>query len=384
MINTFRHIAFALALGAASASAQTIDTAATTALIVDYDTGAVLLERNADTPIPPASMSKLMTLNMLFEAVQDGRVGLDTVFPVSENAHGFGGSTMFLETRHDPTVEDLIRGIVVLSGNDACIVVAEHLAGSETAFADRMTIRARELGMMDSTFANATGWPHPDHRMSGRDLVFIGRRMIDEFGEFYPYFAEQEFTWNDITQPNRNPLLGAGIGGDGLKTGHTEEAGFGLVGSAEQDGRRIVFVISGLDSSSARTTESERLTRWAFREFENVTFFDAGETVAQAEIWLGETDTVPLVAANSVMATLPRGQVDGAVARVSYDGPVEAPIAAGDHIADLIITTSEDVGDIVVPLVAGADVAEGGAMVRVMTSARMMAGRALGSIFGSD
>ncbi len=373
---------FALALILPLAvGAQSLDTAATSALVVDYETGAVLLEKNADEPIPPASMSKLMTLNMLFEAIQEGRVGLEDTFPVSENAHGYGGSTMFLETRHNPTVEDLIRGIVVLSGNDACIVVAEQLAGSERAFADRMTARARELGMNDSTFINSTGWPHPEHRMSARDLVTVGRRMIDEFGEFYHYWAETEFTWNDITQRNRNPLLYSDVGGDGLKTGHTEEAGYGLVGSAVRDGRRVIFMVTGLDSIAARTTESERIVSWAFREFENVTFFEEGEIVAEADVWLGEERSVPLVAADSVVATLPIGQAANATARVIYDGPIPAPVREGDHVADLVLDTGT-VGAITIPLVAGREVAEGGAMTRVLSSGRLLAERALAQIAG--
>ena len=380
MLRLLAAMAVALSL---PAWAQTIDTAATAALVVDHQTGAVLLEKNADDPVPPASMSKLMTLNMLFEAIEDGRVDLDDTFPVSEKAHGYPGSTMFLETRHNPTVEDLIRGIVVLSGNDACIVVAEHLAGSEDAFARRMTERARELGMTGSTFANSTGWPDENHRMSARDLVFLGERMVTEFAQYYPYFAEREFTWNGITQPNRNPLLYTSLAGDGLKTGHTEEAGYGLVGSAEQDGRRIVFMITGLPSNAARTDESERIAAWAFREFENVTFFEGGSVIAEADIWLGDVARVGLVAAEDILATLPRGRGAEATARVVYDGPVPAPIAAGDHIADLLIE-GPGVGTITVPLLAAADVAEGGAVSRVIASTRLMASRAMAAMSGTN
>lgn len=365
------------------ASAQTLDTAATAALVIDYDTGAVLLEKNADEPIPPASMSKLMTLNMLFEAIQDGRVAMEDRFPVSTKAHGYPGSTMFLETRHSPTVRDLIRGIVVLSGNDACIVVAEQLAGSEDAFAYRMTERARELGMNGSTFANATGWPAETQRMSARDLVFLATRMLGEFGEYYSFFAEREFTWNDITQPNRNPLLYGSIAGDGLKTGHTEEAGYGLVGSAVRDGRRIVFMITGLQSDADRTSESERIAAWAFREFENVTFFDGEMPVAQADVWLGDEKQVALVAGEDIVATLPRGRAAEATARVVYDGPISAPIAAGEHIADLLIETP-GVGTMTIPLLAQNDVAEGGAMTRIISSTGLLASRTFANLFGSD
>ncbi|MGB0499464.1 MAG: D-alanyl-D-alanine carboxypeptidase family protein, partial [Rubricella sp.] len=244
-------ILIALAL-AGAAFGQTFDTRATAALVVDHETGAVLFARNADAPMPPASMSKLMTLNMLFEAVDEGSVSLADTFVVSERAWRMGGSRMFLEPRHEPTVEDLIRGIIIHSGNDACVVVAENLAGTEEAFADVMTARARELGMMESTFINSTGWPADGHVMSARDLVHLARHLIEDFPDLYPYFAETEYTWDGITQSNRNPILFANIGGDGLKTGHTEEAGYGLVGSAVQDGRRVVFMVTGLEDARAR------------------------------------------------------------------------------------------------------------------------------------
>lgn len=363
--------------------AQTIDTAATAALVIDYDTGTVLLEKNADMPIPPASMSKLMTLNMLFEAIEDGRVDLDDTVPVSENAHGYPGSTMFLEMGHNPTVEDLIRGIVVLSGNDACIVVAEYLAGSEGAFAYMMTERARELGMNGSTFANSTGWPAESHRMTARDLVFLASRMLGEFGQYYSYFAEREFTWNGITQANRNPLLYSSIAGDGLKTGYTEEAGYGLVGSAVRDGRRIVFMVTGLESASDRNTESERIAAWAFREFENITFFEADTVIAQADVWLGAERQVGLVAQDGVIATLPRRRGADATGRVVYDGPIAAPITAGQHIADLVIETPGS-PTMTIPLLAATDVAEGGPMTRVVSSAELLASRTFSSLFGAD
>lgn len=252
---TFLRSALILLATTIGLHAQGFDTNATGAYVKDISTGTVLLSKNADVPLPPASMSKLMTLNMLFEALKDGRVQMDTRFGVSSKAKAMGGSTMFLNERDRPTVEELIQGIIVMSGNDACVVVAEGLAGTEEAFARQMTDRARDLGMMNSTFANASGWPHPDQRMSMQDLGILAERLINEFPDYYGYFAQKEFAFDNrapANTTNRNPLLGLGIGADGLKTGHTSEAGYGLVGSAAQGDRRIVFVITGLDSERAR------------------------------------------------------------------------------------------------------------------------------------
>ncbi|MEL6678290.1 MAG: D-alanyl-D-alanine carboxypeptidase family protein [Pseudomonadota bacterium] len=364
-------VSLTFALVALPAQAQTIDTAASSALVVDYQTGAVLLSKNADVPLPPASMSKLMTLNMLFEALASGRLGLDDTFRVSTRAWQMGGSSMFLREGEQVKIIDLIRGIIIHSGNDACVVVAEGLAGSEEAFARRMTERARELGMEDSVFTNSTGWPHPGQRMSAEDLVFLGDRMVREFPQFYPYFVETEFTWDGITQQNRNPLLYMNVGGDGLKTGHTEEAGFGLVGSAAQGDRRIVFLISGLETSRDRSVESERITSWAFREFETRVLFDEGTRIAEADVWIGERPTVGLVADGPVLATLPRADRDETVARIVYDGPVQAPITAGQHLADLIIEAAH-VEPITVPLYAEEAVAEGGFVTRFTAASGLL------------
>ena len=216
-----------------TSQAWAVDTLARSAMIVDQTTGTVLLAKDADRPIPPASMSKLMTTYMLFEALRDGRVTMDTKFLVSEKATSRGGSTMFLRTGERVTVRDLIQGIIVQSGNDACITVAENIAGTEEAFAEQMTTRANEMGMTASTFGNATGWPHPNQRMSARDLVFLAKELITKFPEYYGFFSQRSFTWDGVKQDNRNPLLNLGIGADGLKTGHTNEAGYGLVGSAK-------------------------------------------------------------------------------------------------------------------------------------------------------
>lgn len=354
----------AVIAGLATLPANALDTAARSAMVVDMSSGAVLLEKNVDAPLPPASMSKLMTLNMVFEALQQGRLSLDEKFRVSVKAWKMGGSKMFVREGDRIRIEDLIRGVIIHSGNDACVVLAEGLAGSEDAFAKRMTDRALELGMKNSTFANATGWPHPNHRMSARDLIFLSQRMIEEFPEYYHYFAETDFTWDKVKQNNRNPLLYLDIGADGLKTGHTEEAGYGLVGSAIRGDRRIAFIISGLDSSKSRSVESERLTTWAFREFKTGKIANAGQIVGEAEVWIGDADTVPLAPKDDVIATAPFGELDKMKVTVRYDGPIEAPIALGQPIAELIVERP-GLPAVSTPLVAAAAVERGGLISRV-------------------
>ncbi|MCA3439853.1 MAG: D-alanyl-D-alanine carboxypeptidase, partial [Rhodobacter sp.] len=320
--------------------AQAFDTRATAAWVFDETTQTVLLAKNADVPLPPASMSKLMTLNMLFEALQDGRVTMDTTFAVSTRARSMGGSTMFLNERDRPTVRDLIHGIIINSGNDACVVVAEGLAGSEEAFAAQMTERARALGMTRSNFVNSTGWPDPDHRMSMHDLGLIARRLIEEFPEEYVIFKETEFNFADRSEANRfnrNPLLKLGIGADGLKTGHTKEAGYGFVGSAVQGNRRVIFVITGLESDAARAEEAERIVNWAFRQFVLKTVAKAGARVAEAPVWMGRERTVGLVPARDVAVLVPAQLQGGVSAEVSYTGPLAAPLIAGQPVAELII-----------------------------------------------
>ncbi|MEO1000842.1 MAG: D-alanyl-D-alanine carboxypeptidase family protein [Pseudomonadota bacterium] len=355
-----------LAATLAALPARGFDTAAEAAFVIDHGTGAVLLAKDADTPRPPASMSKLMTLLMMFEAIEDGRLGLDDRFPVSARAQAMGGSTMWLDTTDRVRVEDLILGIIVQSGNDACVVAAEALSGSEEAFAAQMTRRARELGMTASTFLNSSGWPEPGHEMSARDLVTLATILIDRFPQYYPYFAYEEFAFDGrvpSNHGNRNPILGQGIGADGLKTGHTQEAGFGLVGSAIRDGRRVTFMITGLETAQERATEAERIVNWAFREFETRALYAAGETVAEAEVWLGAEDRVAMSVAEDVALTVP---VTGAEveAHVRYSGPVPAPIAAGQEVAELVLTV-EGMAPITVPLIASAEVAEGGPLTRI-------------------
>ena len=283
--------------------ARAFDTNARAAWVYDVATGTVLMEKNADEPLPPASMSKLMTVYMLFEALHEGRLQLDTRLPVSTKARQMQGSTMFLNEQDRPTVEELIKGIIVLSGNDACVVVAEGLAGTEEAFARQMTERGKALGLTNSTFANASGWPDPRHRMSVHDLGVLAQHLVQDFPEHYKNFAIEEWRFDNrapANRHNRNPLLGLGIGADGLKTGHTQEAGYGLVGSAIQGDRRIIFVISGLQTDKARAEEAERIVSWAYRQFTMRTIVPKGEIVAEAPVWLGKKGKIGLTTEDGV------------------------------------------------------------------------------------
>ncbi|EKE45409.1 Serine-type D-Ala-D-Ala carboxypeptidase [Oceaniovalibus guishaninsula JLT2003] len=355
------------------------ETRASAAWVYDLTTDTVLLAKNAETPLPPASMSKLMTLNMLFEALRDGRVDMDTRFGVSSTARAMGGSTMFLNERDRPTVEELIQGIVVMSGNDACVVVAEGLAGSEEAFARMMNQRAADLGMNDSHFVNSTGWPAPEHRMSMHDLGLLATRLITEFPEYYGYFAEKEFAWDNRAPQNRfnrNPLLKLGIGADGLKTGHTQEAGYGLVGSAAQGDRRIIFVITGLPTDTARAEEAESIVNWAFRQFVQKQVVRQGQPIATASVWLGESDSVGLVAARDAALLIPALEQGGISAEATYLDPLPAPLEAGQEVGTLTISLA-GLPDTTVPLLAENAVPVGGFVPHLRTAAEVLMARAL-------
>jgi D-alanyl-D-alanine carboxypeptidase (penicillin-binding protein 5/6) len=366
-------LALALLL-ATTLPARAFETQATAAWVYDVTTHTVLMDKNADQAVPPASMSKLMTINMLFEALRDGRVTMDSTFAVSARAKAMGGSTMFLQETDRPTVNDLIHGMIVNSGNDACVVVAEGLAGTEEAFAAQMTERGRAIGMTASTFANASGWPDPNHRMSMRDLGILAQRLIEVFPEYYPIFAETEFNYMDRAPDNRfnrNPLLKLGIGADGLKTGHTSEAGYGLVGSAKQGDRRVIFAITGLPSDAARAEEAERIVSWAFRQFAEKTVAKAGVRVAEAEVFMGDATTVGLMPAEDLRLLVPALVQDQINAEVVYKGPLIAPIEAGAPVAELIIHVP-DLPDHRVQLVAENSVGKAGFMGRLTTAARAL------------
>ena len=354
--------------------AVAMDTVAREAILIDNQTGAVLFEKDADALMPPASMSKLMTVYMVFARLKEGSLSLDEEFVVSENAWrkgnwASGGSTMFLEPGQRVRVEDLLQGIIVQSGNDACVVVAEALAGSEDAFAEMMTEKAREIGLKNSTFRNASGWPHPEHRMTARDLATLAKRTIKDFPEFYHYYSERQFTYNNHTQHNRNELLGKGIGVDGLKTGHTENAGYGLTASAERRDQRLILVVNGLPNKRARREEPQRLLEWGFREFKNYALFKAGEEVAKVDIWLGNKAQVPLVVTDEMLLTLPRKERAGMKVTVDYQTPVPAPVKAGDKLGTLTLTFPEREA-IQIPLLAGDGAERLGLFGRVMSALR--------------
>lgn len=366
-------LSFVLLTGAARA----FETAATAAWVYDLTTQTVLLDKNGDESLPPASMSKLMTIEMLFEALRDERVTMDTTFPVSDRAVEMtrrGGSTMMLQHDDRPTVQDLIHGMIVNSGNDACVVVAEGLAGSEDAFADMMTSRAQALGLTASTFANASGWPDPRQRMSMRDLGKLAERLIVEFPQYYPVFAETEYLYKGRSPDNRfnrNPLLKLGIGADGLKTGHTKEAGYGLVGSAKQGDRRVIFAITGLTSDRERAEEAERIVAWAFRQFTVKTVARAGESLIEAPVFMGSARGVGLAPAKDLTLPVPAGIVDGIAAEIRYDRPLPAPVTAGDELAQLVIRVP-GLPERNIPLVAVSDVPRAGFVGRLMTAARLL------------
>lgn len=371
MIRMLPLLPLLLALIGLAGGATAFETRAKAAYVLDVTTGTVLMHKNADTALPPASMSKLMTLFVAFEAIRDGRLSLEEKLPVSKHAMNYGGSTMFLDTTDRVRVEDLIKGIIVLSGNDACAVIAEALSpnGTEAGFARYMTQRAQQLGMTNSTFANSNGWPAANHKMSMRDLALLARLLITEFPEFYPLFSETEFKFDGRAPQNtqnRNPLLKLGIGADGLKTGHTQAAGYGLVGSALQGDRRVIFVISGLDSAQARAQEAEAIVNWAFRQFTQKELVKTGTEVARADVWMGDAENVGLTTAEDVSALIPVLSSKGVKAEVIYTGPLSAPIQKGDRVGEMVFSP-EDLPQIRVPLIAMQSVAKGGFLPRLKT-----------------
>ena len=345
-------------------NAMSFETAARNAILMDYDTGEYLFTKNMDESVPPASMSKLMTVYILMSKIKDGSIKLDDTFSVSENAWrkggaATGGSTMFLSIGDNVTVENLIKGIVIQSGNDACIVVAENIAGSEDDFVILMNKTAKNLGLKNSHFENATGLPHPDHRMSMEDLAILSRHIIKEFPELYHYFSQKEFVYNNIKQGNRNPLLYTMKGADGLKTGHTEEAGFCLAASATKGERRLIEVMSGMKSNRERSEEAERLMSWGFREFNNFKILNKGQNVAEAKVWYGKDKTVNLTVADDVLKTVHRSQQENVKVPAEFDEPVKAPVKAGQEIGSVKIEIDGQ-NPLSVPLIAANDVDETG------------------------
>ena len=335
-----------LAWAGPAAQAQEFDTAAPYAILIDADTGTILFERAADERTGPASMAKVMAAEIVFHEVAEGRLSLDDECTVSENAWrrggaASGGSTMFAELNSQIAVGDLLRGMIVQSGNDAAIVLAECIAGTEIAFADRMTRRAQELGMEDSQFRNASGLPDPGQYVTMRDLGLLARHIIKTHTDFYPIFSEPDFAWNDISQRNRLPLINAGIGVDGLKTGHTDESGYGVVASAKSGNQRLILAINGLESARDREAEARKLLEWGFRAFRQITAFEEGEVVGQASVYGGDKGRVALVGDGAIRVLVPRAASQPLRARVVYQGPIEAPVEAGAEVGHLQVWQEE-------------------------------------------
>jgi D-alanyl-D-alanine carboxypeptidase (penicillin-binding protein 5/6) len=359
------------------------ETSARQAVILDLSTNTVLFEKNADERMTPSSLSKLMTAYVVFDALKRGDVRLEDTLLVSERAARMGGSRMFVSLGERVKVEDLLRGMIVQSGNDACVVLAEGLSGSEDAFAERMNRMAQALGLAGSRFRNASGWPHPEHYMTARDLLTLSQRLIRDFPEYYRYYSERDFTYGrdprgtPIVQQNRNPLLYRASGADGLKTGHTESGGFGLSASAQREGRRIIMIANGWQSIRARAEEGERLMEWAFREYGTYTLFKAGQAVETAPVWLGRSGEIRLVPAQDVLMTLPRRYRDQIVIKAIFDSPLRAPIAAGQKLGQLQIAIPER-PPVDFPLVAATDVEKLGFSGRVIATLGQLATMAFG------
>ena len=306
-------------------------------ILYDMSTDTVLLEKNADMPMAPSSMSKIMTIYKVFEKLKDGDLSLNDKFKVSEKAWRKGGSKMFVKLNSRVKVEDLIRGVIVQSGNDATIVIAEGLSGTEGFFADELNKTAKELGMLNSHFTNASGWPDPNHLTTARDLTRLAISTIQDFPEFYHYYEEKTFSFNNIKQNNRNPALYKDLGADGLKTGYTKAGGYGVMVSAVRGDRRLVLVINGLKSKKSRTNETERVLDWGFRNFRNYKLFDAGETVADGAVWMGDEDKIPLITEKKIVMTLSRKQRRNMKVKVLLSTPIPAPVSKGVRLGSLKI-----------------------------------------------
>lgn len=321
----------------AETSLGPVDTAARWAFIQDFDTGATLLEKQADDEMPPSSMTKLMTMYIVYDRLKQGRLRLEDELPVTEKAWRMQGSKMFVQVGTTVKVEDLIRGVIVQSGNDAAVVFAEAIAGSEEQFVQLMNQTAQQLGLTHSFFKNCTGWPDPEQHMSCRDIATLAGRIIRDFPEYYKYDSEKTFRYNGIDQGNRNPMVQKGTA-DGLKTGHTEAGGYGLVASSKRNGRRVILVLNGMSSMHERGEESERLMDWAFLNYEDVTLYAAGDVVERVPVWLGTEKTVALVAGKDLTVTMPRNWRQKAAVKISYDTPLTAPVAKGDVVGKLVVT----------------------------------------------
>ncbi len=343
--------------------AQIFETKAKQAYMIEAETGTVLFAKDEDKLVPPASLAKLMTMEVVFNALKTGRLNLEDEFHVSENAWRTGGavsgtSTMFAELNSSVPLADLIRGVIVQSGNDSCIIIAEGMAGSEDVFAQMMTERARELGLENSVFGNSTGLPHPDAGVSMRELVMLARHIQQAYPEYYPIYSETDFTWNKINQRNRNPLLRLNIGVDGLKTGFTEESGYAIVSSIEREGRRLFLAMSGLSSVRERAEEARKMLEWGLRSFERRELFAEGEIIGEVSVYGGAQSGVPLEAKDAVDIFVPITNTDRLKARIVYDWPLNAPVREGDRVATLKVWIGETLSQ-QTPLFAAANVDRG-------------------------
>jgi D-alanyl-D-alanine carboxypeptidase (penicillin-binding protein 5/6) len=346
---------------------------APTAILMEASSGSVLFEKNADELRAPSSMMKLMTVEMVFHAIRQGEVKLTDEYHVSENAWRkggapAGGSTMFAAIHSKISVDDLLHGAIIQSGNDACMVLAEGMAGSERAFAELMTKRARELGMTRSTFANSNGLPDPDNKMTVRELAMLARHIIRTYPEFYKLFGEKEFTWNKIRQQNRNPLLNSLEGADGLKTGYTREGGYGIVGSAVQNGTRLIVVLNGLEDPEDRASEAKKMIEWGFRNFEARALFAAQQPIGYAKVFGGESRSVKLVSPKPIEVMVHKNSNDKLIARIIYSGPVRAPIETGQEIGIVRVWRAGNVA-METPVYAGESVGVGSTMRRAIDGA---------------
>ena len=350
-------------------SSSALETLGKQVILIDVTTGTILFSKNPDERMTPSSMSKIMTVYKLFERLKDGELSLTDKFLVSEKAWRKQGSKMFVAVNSRVTIEDLIRGIIVQSGNDATIVVAEGLSGSEGAFADEMNETAKQLNMTNSNFINASGWPDPDHETTARDLAKLTVATVKNFPDLYRYYGEKTFTYNGIKQGNRNPAIYRNIGADGLKTGHTEAGGYGLTVSAIRKNRRLILVINGLPTKKSRAVESERILDWGFREFNNYALFKAGETVTEAQIWMGEHGSVPLLIERDLIITLSRKVRRGMKVKVAMETPVPAPVKKGDVLATLKVELPGR-PTMKIPLVSGADIGQLGVYSRLSAAVK--------------
>jgi D-alanyl-D-alanine carboxypeptidase (penicillin-binding protein 5/6) len=358
--------------------AQAIQTSVPYAILTDADTHSILFERNADAAVIPASTVKIMTAEVVFHELSIGHVKLDDLFPISENAWRIGGapsrgSSMFAAVNSQVRVEDLIRGLVIVSGNDAAIALAEGISGSEGAFATTMTKRARELGLKNSTFTNSWGRGDPEQTVTAREMVILADHVIRTYPEFYKYFSEQEFTWNKIKQSNRNPLLTMSIGADGLKTGNIDASGYGLVASAVQNGQRLILALYGAQNAKERASEALKLILWGFRSFDKRIVFKAGEPIAKAKVYGGDTSEVPLAAASDVQVLVPRNSTEKLTGRVVYRGPLIAPVEQGSQVGRIQISRGTTV-ILDVPLLTAGSAEQGGLPARAMDAGFEYAG----------